>query len=169
MNRQYTTLETVIGLLFIVAENGKLSAVHIGKDDFDKHETGKGLIENPDNPVLAAAVEQLGEYFNGTRTSFQLPLDLAGTDFQQAVWKQLEAIPFGVTKSYQDVASTIGKSKAVRAVGQANKANKFPIIIPCHRVIGKNKALTGYAGTRTDIKEKLLRHEKASFKGSVST
>ncbi|PLR82148.1 cysteine methyltransferase [Bacillus canaveralius] len=169
MNRQYTRLQTVIGLLFIVAENGKLSAVHIGKEDFDKHETGEDLSENPHNPVLAAAVTQLGEYFSGTRSSFQLPLDITGTDFQQAVWKQLEAIPFGVTKSYQDIASTIGKAKAVRAVGQANKANKFPIIIPCHRVIGQNKTLTGYAGTRTDIKEKLLRHEKASFKGSVST
>jgi methylated-DNA-[protein]-cysteine S-methyltransferase len=104
------------------------------------------------------------EYFSGYRTKFELPLEQVGTKFQLDVWNQLSEIPFGVTKSYQEIAEAIGRPKAVRAVGQANKANKLPIIIPCHRVIGKNQTLTGYAGTRTEIKDLLLRLEGARFK-----
>jgi methylated-DNA-[protein]-cysteine S-methyltransferase len=102
---------------------------------------------------------QLTEYFTGKRRQFDIPLATIGTEFQKSVWQQLSMIPFGETRSYRDIAESIGKPKAVRAIGQANKANRFPIIIPCHRVIGSNQTLTGYAGSRVDLKETLLRLE----------
>ena len=90
--------------------------------------------------------KQLKEYFNGERKSFQIPLYLEGTDFQLLVWRCLSQIPYGNLKSYQDIAELIGNPKACRAVGMANHDNPIPIIIPCHRVIGKNRKLVGYAG-----------------------
>jgi methylated-DNA-[protein]-cysteine S-methyltransferase len=92
------------------------------------------------------AQTQLEEYFSGKRTVFDLPLQPQGTDFQQAVWKALQQIPFGETRSYGDIAQAIGKPKASRAIGQANNKNPIAIVIPCHRVIGSNHQLTGYAG-----------------------
>lgn len=101
---------------------------------------------------------QLQEYFDGKRQTFDLPLDQQGTDFQRSIWMQLMLIPFGKTLSYQDIANSINNPKAVRAVGAANGKNPIPIIVPCHRVIGSNGALTGYAGGLTR-KAWLLRHE----------
>lgn len=92
------------------------------------------------------AVGQLEEYFSGKRTQFDLPLAPEGTDFQQAVWQALQTIPFGVTACYGEIAAAIGKPKAARAIGQANNRNPIAIVIPCHRVIGANHKLTGYAG-----------------------
>lgn len=89
---------------------------------------------------------QLEEYFSGMRTHFDLPLAPEGTDFQQAVWQALQTIPFGKTASYGEIAAAIGKPKAARAIGQANNRNPIAIVIPCHRVIGANHKLTGYAG-----------------------
>lgn len=109
-----------------------------------------------DHPILTLAVNQLNEYFQKERQSCVLPLSIEGTDFQKAVWKELLDIPYGETRSYLDVAKGINNVKAVRAVGQANKANRIPIIIPCHRVIGKNQALIGYVGNQVDKKETLL-------------
>lgn len=119
---------------------------------------------SPSDPLLMSVLKQLEEYFHGKRKSFDLKIRQKGTNFQQLVWSELVQIPYGKTKSYQEIAQAIGNPKAVRAIGQANKANQFPIIVPCHRVIGKNKTLTGYAGTRTDIKEKLLTIEGAHYK-----
>jgi methylated-DNA-[protein]-cysteine S-methyltransferase len=102
--------------------------------------------------------QQLQEYFDGKRQAFDLPLDHQGTDFQRSIWIQLMLIPFGKTVSYQDIASTINNSKAVRAVGAANGKNPVPIIVPCHRVIGSKGALTSYAGG-LERKAWLLRHE----------
>ncbi len=99
--------------------------------------------------------EQLDGYFNGTRTSFDLPLCPRGTDFQEAVWQALTAIPYGETRTYAQIAAQIGKPKACRAVGMANHHNPLPILIPCHRVIGANGRLTGYAGG-LEIKKFLL-------------
>jgi len=113
-----------------------------------------------ENPILIRAQEQITEFFKGERREFDLPLKIEGTSFQKDVWNTLQQIPFGETRSYQDVAEAIQRPKAVRAVGQANKANRFPIIIPCHRVIGKNNTLTGYAGKQVDKKETLLLLEK---------
>lgn len=111
-------------------------------------------------PTIEAAIKQLTEYFDNKRQSFTLELDLSkGTDFQQKVWQELQKIPFGKTKSYQEIATSISKPKASQAVGQAIKKNPIAIIIPCHRVIGKNKTLTGFSGGLTN-KEILLNLEK---------
>ncbi len=101
---------------------------------------------------------QLAEYFNGTRTGFDLPLSPRGTDFQQKVWNALLTIPYGETRSYKDIAVQIGNPKATRAVGMANNRNRIMIVIPCHRVIGADGSLVGY-GCGLDIKEKLLKIE----------
>ncbi|WP_156324327.1 methylated-DNA--[protein]-cysteine S-methyltransferase [Bacillus sp. FJAT-27251] len=162
--RTYAILDTLIGPLYLVADTGKLAAVHIGEEDFLANENKDELKEAPCSQPLQEATRQMEEYFSGARIKFELPIACLGTDFQLDVWKHLSEIPFGTTRSYQEVAEAIGRPKAVRAVGQANKANKLPIVIPCHRVIGKNRSLTGYAGTRTDIKDQLLRLEGANFK-----
>lgn len=99
--------------------------------------------------------EQLYEYFRGERQEFALPLDMRGTTFQLAVWEALRSIPYGQVCSYSDIAKSIGRPLAVRAVGMANGANPLPIVVPCHRVIGKNGALTGYGGG-LPLKERLL-------------
>ena len=112
---------------------------------------GKG----EETPLLRAAREALMAYFAGERRDFDLPLDPAGTDFQRAVWEALRAIPYGGTRTYGEIAAAVGRPKAVRAVGQANHVNPLPIFIPCHRVVGKGGALTGYAGG-LDLKRALL-------------
>lgn len=108
------------------------------------------------------AIQQLSEYFAGKRTEFTLPLHPQGTAFQVAVWNALQTIPFGETRSYGEIASTIGKPKAARAVGLANNRNPLAIVIPCHRVIGANGNLTGYAGG-LDCKAFLLNLEQKSL------
>ena len=108
--------------------------------------------------TLKEGFVQLMEYFNGERTDFDLPLNPAGTDFQQTVWSELLNIPYGETRSYKDIAIKIGQENSTRAVGNANNKNPIPIIIPCHRVIGADGKLNGYIGG-TDIKQKLLEIE----------
>lgn len=114
-----------------------------------------------DWPLGEAAKKQLEEYFAGKRTTFNLPLQPTGTSFQQTVWQALQQIPFGETRSYGQIAAAIGKPKASRAIGQANNRNPIAIIIPCHRVIGSNHKLTGYAGGLWR-KEHLLQIEKSA-------
>ncbi len=116
-------------------------------------------IYSDNNPILSEAVRQLEEYFSGKRTQFELPLAAKGTAFQQAVWQALCRIPFGETWSYQQLADEIGNPKAVRAVGLANGKNPISVIVPCHRVIGKNGKLTGYAGG-VETKQRLLELEQ---------
>lgn len=106
-------------------------------------------------PVLKAAREQLIAYFDGQLKAFDLPLSPRGTEFQQAVWQALAEIPWGETRSYREIAEVIDRPKAVRAVGAANGANPLPIVLPCHRVIGADGSLTGYAGG-LDRKKALL-------------
>lgn len=112
-----------------------------------------------ETPLFKETIEQLDAYFSGKLKVFDLPLAPHGTDFQLKVWKELREIPFGQTVSYQELAERCGNQKAYRAVGQANNRNPIAIIIPCHRVIGKNGDLTGYAGG-VDIKQFLLEHER---------
>lgn len=112
-------------------------------------------------PVLKACVEQIDEYFKGTRKKFSIDLLLKGTDFQQSVWRQLQKIPHGRTASYGDIARAIGNPKACRAVGLANGKNPVSIIVPCHRIIGSNGTLTGYGGGLWR-KEWLLKHENTA-------
>ena len=110
-------------------------------------------------PILRAAAQQLHEYFSGQRQSFDLPLQPAwGTPFQRAVWQALQRIPYGRTSTYGDIARDIGNPKAVRAVGAAIGQNPHSIIVPCHRVVGANGSLTGFAGG-LDRKQHLLHHE----------
>ncbi len=112
-----------------------------------------------ETPLIKQAGAQLDEYFRGARETFDLPLAPVGTAFQQAVWRVLQTIPYGKTMHYQAVAALVGNPKASRAVGMANNRNPISIIIPCHRVIGKNGALVGYGGGLA-IKEKLLALEQ---------
>lgn len=161
--RVYSKKLTPAGDIYIVAENGILLALYMGEADFLEGEEVSSLQFNPSDTLLKKSALQLEEYFDGYRKEFDIPIEPHGTEFQKTVWKELCLIPFGETRSYQDIAVKIGKDKAVRAIGQANKANRLPIIIPCHRVIGKNKSLTGYAGSRTEIKEILLSLEGANY------
>lgn len=108
-----------------------------------------------DDSVAADAIQQLQEYFAGQRKTFDLALDMQGTDFQEEVWAALQTVPFGSTCTYGDLAKQIGRPKAVRALGAANGRNPVPIIVPCHRVIGANGKLTGYFGGE-GIKAELL-------------
>ncbi len=119
-----------------------------------------GLKNGSDLPVcVSECIRQLDEYFRGVRTQFDLKLNVMGTDFQKKVWEQLGSIPFGHTATYAQIAVAAGNDKACRAVGNANNKNNMPIIIPCHRVVGSNGKLTGYAGGLWR-KEWLLAHEK---------
>jgi len=113
--------------------------------------------------ILKEAYTQIDEYFKGIRKSFNLKLYIEGTDFQKKVWNQLRQISYGEISTYKEVAKAIGNEKAVRAVGNSNNKNKIPIIIPCHRVIGSNGKLVGYAGG-LHIKQWLLEHEKSNYK-----
>lgn len=112
-----------------------------------------------ETPLLKKANEELQEYLNGKRKEFDLPLAPKGTVFQQEIWKAVQGIPYGKTCSYKDIAMSIGRSRAPRAVGMANSKNPILILIPCHRVIGTDGGLVGYAGG-IDIKEKLLKMER---------
>lgn len=118
----------------------------------------KALLQTTE--LLSMATIQLDEYFQGKRTTFSLPFKLTGTPFQLAVWKELQNIPYGQTTSYKEIAQKINKPKACRAVGMANNKNPLPIIIPCHRVIGSNGKLIGYAG-ELKLKNYLLELEKS--------
>ena len=127
---------------------------------FDTHTTRPDNfgVYQPEHPLLVQAKTQIEEYFSGKRTTFDLPLAPVGTDFQKRVWTALCTIPFGESRAYSELAEQIGRPKAVRAVGAANGRNPISIIVPCHRVIGRNGKLTGYAGG-LERKAWLLAHE----------
>lgn len=147
----YDFVETPIGWLKILASDDAITAI-----DFDAQpDTGRH-----GNALTERCIAQLTEYFAGQRQHFDLPLAAQGTSFQRSVWQALVRIPCGTTCSYQDIADTIGNPKAVRAVGAANGSNPIPIIVPCHRVIGRNGSLIGFGGG-LPRKEWLLRHEGA--------
>ena len=116
------------------------------------------LPQQPDHPIVSRTQEQLDQYFQRTRTTFDIPLCLDGTDFQLEAWEQLKKIPYGQTISYQEQAIALGDKNKMRAVGAANGRNPISIIVPCHRVIAKNGKLQGFGGG-LDIKAFLLRHE----------
>ena len=145
--------ETPIGLLGICEADGQITHILF------EHEEDAAGYTSLETPVLREAAAQLAAYFAGTRTAFDLPLSLCGTPFQTSVWTALTQIPFGQTRTYKDIATQIGNEKAPRAVGMANNRNKIPIVIPCHRVIGSNGKLVGYAGGM-DTKKALLELEQ---------
>ena len=148
-------LTSPIGLLRITAEDGRLTSIQFQ----NQHGASKAHYRD-DDPVLEDCAQQLKEYFAGKRTSFDLPLGANGTAFQHEVWRALGAIPYGEVRSYRDIANAIKREKAVRAVGAANGRNPLPIVVPCHRVIGANGTLTGFAGG-LDAKKTLLELEGA--------
>lgn len=158
----HTPLKSPVGVLTLVASNKGLAAVLWENDSPSRVRLGIGLCD-PQHPVLITASQQLSEYFAGTRRVFDVPLDFNGTVFQQQVWRALLDIPFGQTRSYGDIARSIQNPAAVRAVGAANGRNPISIIAPCHRVIGANGTLTGFAGGLS-AKDYLLRLEGASAK-----
>jgi methylated-DNA-[protein]-cysteine S-methyltransferase len=121
-----------------------------------------GSPPNDGNALLAEAVRQLRAYFGGQLRKFELPLDLAGTEFQRRVWLELTRIPYGETRSYQELARAIDVPKAVRAVGAANGANPVAIVVPCHRVIGAGGKLVGYGGG-LPLKRRLLSLERGGL------
>ncbi|MBS5322140.1 MAG: methylated-DNA--[protein]-cysteine S-methyltransferase [Lachnospiraceae bacterium] len=115
--------------------------------------------DKENNPVIQQTIKELEEYFAGSRKVFTVPLDLRGTEFQKKVWEALREIPYGETRSYKEIAEKIGNPKASRAVGMANHRNPIGIVVPCHRVVGANGKLTGYAGG-IPMKQALLELEK---------
>jgi methylated-DNA-[protein]-cysteine S-methyltransferase len=138
------------------------SGTAVTRLDFVSNDDKENIIEGSKTELLMEIVKQLDEYFDGTRKAFDLPIEPEGTEFQKKVWKALIEIPYGETKSYGQIAKIIGNDKAARAVGMANNKNPIAIIIPCHRVIGANGKLVGYAGG-LELKEKLLELEKRSI------
>jgi len=124
-----------------------------------KEVNAKPVGKNESTELTDKTAMQLDEYFTGKRKHFDLPLQPKGTDFQRSVWKALQEIPYGETRSYKQIAEAIGNPKACRAVGLANNRNPIWIVIPCHRVIGSNGALTGYGGG-LEMKQRLLEIEK---------
>ena len=141
----YKTMKSPVGRLKLVATDRGLAAILWENDDPKRVRLGP-LEEDKNHPVLLETERQLNDYFGGKLKEFSLKFDFAGTDFQRKVWRALAAIPFGETRSYRDIARQIGRPKAVRAVGAANGRNPISIIVPCHRVIGSNGKLTGFAG-----------------------
>ena len=149
--------ESPIGFLEVQTTEGGLRAVSF---------TLEKIVVEKENIYNQLAVKQLDEYFKNERTEFDIPLDLEGTDFQLRVWRELSKIPFGKTKSYMDIAKALGDPKAIRAVGTSNGRNKISIIIPCHRVIGSDGSLTGYAGGM-ERKKWLLDFENPPIQGEL--
>lgn len=145
MNTAYTHVDAPVGELLLVANDQGLTHLYIMAGKYvptiaaDWHPDAK-------HPVLCHARRELAAYFAGELHTFTVPLDPQGSDFQHRVWTALRAIPYGATRSYGEQASALGLPQAARAVGAANGRNPIGIIVPCHRVIGANGALTGYAG-----------------------
>lgn len=143
-----------IGLLTLTAENDSIIRLDFGKKEYSDSEYGK-------NPLITAGIEEINAYLGGRLREFSVSYRLIGTDFQIKALNAVAAIPYGETRSYGDIAKAIGSPKACRAVGSANNRNPLPIFIPCHRVVGSNGSLVGYAGG-LKVKEKLLAIEKES-------
>ena len=148
-------ISSPVGTLFLASDGEALTQLSFG----EKHLFPKECA------VLRETARQIGEYFAGMRRSFDLPVRAEGTPFQTAVWQALTEIPYGRTVSYQALACAVGNPNACRAVGMANHRNPVAIIIPCHRVIGKDSSLTGYAGG-LEAKRLLLALEKEYAEGS---
>ncbi|MEN8391082.1 methylated-DNA--[protein]-cysteine S-methyltransferase [Acinetobacter indicus] len=158
MKLAFMYMPSPVGRLKLVATDSALVAV-IWDNENPKRVRQAELVEQLDHPILLDAQQQLNEYFQGQRQTFELPLDFEGTEFQKKVWQALLNIPFGETRSYRQIAEQVGSPKAVRAVGAANGQNPISIIAPCHRVIGSGGKLVGFAGG-LDNKEILLKLEQ---------
>ena len=141
----HAIVDSPIGPLTLIADDDAIVEVRFPNHSGDPAAALGDSVLDPDHPVIARASAQLAEYFAGTRTEFDLPLAPAGTPFQVAAWRALSTIPYGETVSYGEQATRLGDPRKARAVGAANGRNPIALIVPCHRVIGANGALTGYA------------------------
>jgi methylated-DNA-[protein]-cysteine S-methyltransferase len=155
--------DSPVGPLTIVASDAGIRAI-LWPDDDPKRVRLDEAIDEPTHQVLVTAMVQLDEYFAGDRTEFDVPLDPVGTEFQRAAWAALRTIPYGTTVSYGEQAERMGDRRKARAVGAANGRNPISIVVPCHRVVGANGALTGFAGG-VDTKAWLLAHEQRITSG----
>jgi methylated-DNA-[protein]-cysteine S-methyltransferase len=161
-DRTHVTVPSPVGPLTIVAQGGKIAGLYMDAQRHAPEAASFGLPGDPADEPFAAAAAQLAAYFDGDLTEFDLPLSPAGTDFQLRVWEGLQAIPYGETVSYGELARRLGNPSASRAVGLANGKNPISIVVPCHRVIGANGSLTGYGGG-LDRKRFLLGLERATL------
>ena len=160
MNKAFIYKQTPVGDIAIGESEGFITYL-LFSTEIKMNENIKSNYIVEETPLIKKTKHQLDEYFAGERKDFELPLNPAGTEFQMKVWEALREIPYGETRSYQQIGVQIGCPKASRAVGQANNRNPISVIIPCHRVIGVKGKLTGYGGG-IDIKEILLALEGKS-------
>ncbi|WP_433268026.1 methylated-DNA--[protein]-cysteine S-methyltransferase [Actinosynnema sp. CS-041913] len=161
----HTTVDSPVGPLTLVATDGGLSGLYMTDQRYRPADDSFGPA---DASLFGDVIVQLEEYFAGRRTEFELPLDLLGTPFQRAVWTALCSIPYGETVTYGELASTLGRPTAARAVGMANGRNPIGIIVPCHRVVGSTGDLTGYGGG-LGRKRQLLDFESQTLTLGLST
>lgn len=157
----HSIMDSPIGPLTIVERDGALAAVYMAQH---AHAPGIETLGKPVDDALPEATRQLREYFAGERTTFDLPLNPAGTEFQHQVWAALREIPYGETRTYGQLAAALGKPHASRAVGMANGRNPISIVVPCHRVVGASGKLTGFAGG-VERKDYLLTFERSRTQG----
>ncbi|GII27692.1 methylated-DNA--[protein]-cysteine S-methyltransferase [Planotetraspora mira] len=155
-HRTHTVVDSPVGPLTLVALDGVLAGLYMERQ---RHRPAEETFGEPDDTPFAEVGDQLADYFAGRRTTFDLPMRLVGTPFQQRVWAGLREIPHGETISYGQLAERIGQPAAVRAVGLANGKNPIGIIVPCHRVVGSSGSLVGYGGG-LDRKRHLLAFER---------
>lgn len=160
MSLSYKYFASPVGKLKLVASSTGLIAI-LWENDNPRRVPLADLVEDENQSILVETERQLTEYFAGRRDAFSIPLDMRGTAFQKDVWRALQAIPFGKTLTYGQIAKQLGRPTASRAVGAANGRNPISIIVPCHRVIGSSGKLTGFAGG-LDVKARLLNMEKSN-------
>ena len=163
MPTTFTRLPSPVGELLLTASETGVTGIYFpSRDRMPKHQPAwaEDAGQGGASAILAQARHQLIDYFAGTRTTFDVPLEPSGTEFEQRVWTALRAIPYGTTTSYGAIARRLGNLRAPRAVGAANGKNPIPIIVPCHRVVGAKGELTGFGGG-IDRKRWLLEHEGA--------
>ncbi|MBI5629387.1 MAG: methylated-DNA--[protein]-cysteine S-methyltransferase [Elusimicrobia bacterium] len=157
-------VDSPVGNLWLIASDAGLHGALWDNDRQDYAGIFGALKSSRKHPVIAKAREQFAEYFSGRRKSFDIPLVIDGTPFEKQAWRQLSGIPYGETISYAEQARRLGSAKKARAVGLANSRNPISIIVPCHRVVGKSGALTGYGGG-LDKKKFLIELERGAAKG----
>lgn len=172
MNAFVATIESPAGpLTFATDERGALIWLQFADGEYkrtvEQELEREDFSVEQDEDITAVARAQLQEYYARTRQKFDVPFVLTGSEWQKAVWQALTRIPFGETRSYAEVAAMVGRPKAARAVGRANATNRLPVVVPCHRVIGADGSLAGFAGG-TYLKTRLLEHEaRVLANGSV--
>lgn len=154
------SLKAPIGEVVVIASDRGVHNVMFDPDETPKGIDPDDITRRPSHPMVASALTQLREYFAGTRTEFDLPLDLQGTEFQVSAWKALAKVKYGQTATYARQAASIGRPTATRAIGAANGRNPVAIVLPCHRIVGSDGSLTGFAGG-LGVKQWLLDHERS--------